>query len=267
MNSPALKEKLNRLTDIIKAYPAVAVAFSGGVDSTFLLKFAHGISKDKVTAVTAVAPNFSPDEIAAAIGFCSGEGIRHVLVDLGDSFLETFADNPENRCYLCKKSIFTKLLSHPGLAGMVFTDGSNKDDSFDFRPGEKALSELGIKSPLLEAGLTKEEIRYASKEIGLAAWDKPALACLASRIPYGEKVTAEKLTAIYSLEKALHEAGFSQVRVRHHGDVARIEVLPGEREKFFDTILMDNINDAAKKAGFTYAALDLSGYKMGNMNK
>ena len=261
-----LQKKIDTLSDILRGYRTVAVAFSGGVDSTFLLKQAHDALGRNVTAVTALASNFAPDEIAEAIEFCDEEGICQLLIGMGETFLEIIADNPVDRCYLCKRRIFSEFLAHPKLAGAVLVDGSNSDDAFDFRPGEKALHELGVKSPLREAGLTKEDIRAASMEIGLATWDKPAFACLASRVPYGEKITKEKLQSIYALEKQLHECGFSQVRVRRHGDLARIEVLPEDREKFFDTAFMDRINKAAKEAGFTFAALDLGGYKMGSLN-
>ncbi|MCL1983165.1 MAG: TIGR00268 family protein, partial [Clostridiales bacterium] len=168
--------------------------------------------------------------------------------------------------YICKKNMLQRLLSLPELDGMAVFDGSNTDDALDYRPGEKALLELGVRSPLREAGLSKEDVRAAARALGLSVWDKPAFACLASRIPYGERITTGKLASIYALEKLLQENGLGQVRVRHHGDVARIEVLPDDRKKFFDTDFMDKINEAAKGAGFVYAALDLGGYKMGNMN-
>jgi len=266
MNGAGLQAKLELLSETLRGYKSLAVAFSGGVDSTFLLKYARDTIGESVLAITVTAPNFPPDEIARAADFCSSEGIRHLIRDLGESFIESFASNPEDRCYICKKGIFSGLLSYPPLNGMLIADGTNADDALDYRPGERALSELGIKSPLREAGLTKNDIRQALKEMGLQIWDKPALACLASRIPYGEEITPEKLRSVYSLESLLHESGFSQVRVRRHGDVARIEVLPGEREKFFDTAFMDRINEAAKNIGFAFAALDLAGYKMGNMN-
>lgn len=258
--------KLSALTDILRRFSPVAVAFSGGVDSTFLLKFAHGVLGKNVMAVTAAAPNFAPDEIAEAINFCKDEKIHHLLIYLGEAFLDSFADNPENRCYICKKNIFGSLLAHPALAGMTLVDGTNADDAVDFRPGERALRELGVQSPLRDAGMSKDDVRTALKDMGLSMWNKPAFACLASRIPYGEKITEEKLNSIYSLEKLLKESGFSQVRVRHHGDTARIEVAPDERVKFFNVDFMDKIDEAAKEAGFTYAALDLGGYRMGNMN-
>ena len=267
MSDINLQKKLNKLTDVIQNYSSVAVAFSGGVDSTFLLRHAHDILGRKAVAVTAVAPNFSPDEIKDAINFCTDEGIMHLLVNMEESFLDSFAHNPVNRCYICKKRIFQTLLAHPGLEGMVLVDGTNSDDASDFRPGEKALVELGVYSPLREAGLSKEEIRAALKELGVPIWNKPAFACLATRIPYGEKITVKKLESIYLLETLLHKNGFEQVRVRHHGDIARIEVLPEDREKFFNTDFMDQINNAAKETGFTYAALDLGGYVMGNLNK
>ena len=266
MIAAELQNKLYILKNIIQDYSPVAVAFSGGVDSTFLLKLAHDCLGGNATAVTAAAPNFAPDEIADAIGFCKSEAIRHLIVYLGDSFLGILEDNPLNRCYICKGHIFKTLRAHPELIGMRLIDGTNADDTLDFRPGEKALRELGVKSPLKEAGLSKGEIRAALRDMGLPVWNKPAFACLASRIPYGEKITYEKLNSIYSLEKTLRESGFSQVRVRHHGDTARIEVMPGERNRFFDTDFMDKINEAAKGAGFVYAALDLGGYSMGSLN-
>ncbi|MCL1808724.1 MAG: ATP-dependent sacrificial sulfur transferase LarE [Clostridiales bacterium] len=266
MTDMNLGKKLNLLAGILQSLPSAAVAFSGGVDSTFLLKYAHGAMKGRVVAATAAAPSFAPDETAEAADFCKSEGIRHIVVNMGDAFLDSFADNPADRCYICKKNMLQRLLAHTELAGMVLLDGSNTDDALDYRPGERALLELGVQSPLREASLSKEEIRTAAKAMGLSVWGKPAFACLASRIPYGERITVGKLASIYRLEKLLHENGFSQVRVRHHGDVARIEVLPEDRKKFFNTDFMEKINKAAKEAGFIYAALDLGGYKMGNLN-
>ena len=266
MIADELKKKLNRLTEILHDYSPVAAALSGGVDSTFLLKHARDALGESVVAVTAAAPNFAPDETEDAVSFCAAEKINHILVGLGDVIMEIIAANPPDRCYFCKKSIFGTLLTLPALEGRTLIDGTNTDDAFDFRPGEKALEELGIKSPLREAGLSKAEIRAAAKEAGLNVWNKPALACLASRIPYGDEITKAKLRAVYSLEKLLRASGFVQVRVRHHGDIARIEVQPSEREKFFDAEFMDKINEAAQGAGFVYAALDLKGYRTGSLN-
>jgi uncharacterized protein len=262
-----LQKKLNKLSDILASYSDVAIAFSGGVDSTFLLKHAHDLLGDNVIAVTAVASIHAPDEVEEAIQFCTDEGIPHLLVNMDDSFLPQIAHNPIDRCYICKKTIFSCLMSHPTLEGLVVADGTNLDDAADFRPGEKALSELGVYSPLREAGLGKQDIRTALKNLGLSVWNKPSFACLASRIPYGEIITIEKLNCSYTLEKFLRENGFSQVRVRHHGEIARIEVLPEDMPKFFYVDFMSEINEVAKTVGFTYAALDLGGYKMGNLNK
>ena len=262
-----LQKKLNKLSDILMSYSEIAIAFSGGVDSTFLLKHAHDMLGDNVIAVTAVAPNHAPDEIEEAIQFCTNQGIPHLLVNTEDDFLDQIAHNPIDRCYICKKIIFEGLMSQPTLEGMVIADGTNLDDAADFRPGEKALAELGVYSPLKEAGLGKDDIRTALKSLGLPIWNKPSFACLASRIPYGEPITTEKLTAVYTLEKLLREKGFNQIRVRHHGEIARIEILPEDMPKFFDVDFMNEINETAKTVGFAYAALDLGGYKMGNMNK
>lgn len=264
------EEKLLKLESILKGYGNMAVAFSGGVDSTFLLLFGKKVLGDHITAVTAAAPNFAPDELAYAEKLCKKECIRHEVIDLGESILSSFCHNPPNRCYICKKAVFSRvkeqiLSLYPAIT--VVADGTNLDDMQDYRPGRKALEELEISSPLKDAGLTKAEIRRWLRDHRCDVWDKPAFACLASRIPYGETITAEKLTAVYKAEKALQDLGFSQVRVRHHGAVARIEVLPEDRARFFDLGFMNQVNELIKNAGFHYAALDLSGYRMGSLNE
>lgn len=268
MLSDVVIAKEKQLAQIMKGYGSVSIAFSGGVDSTYLLKFAHEILGDQVMAMTARAVAFSDEEMEEAAAFCQAHGIQHCKVDLAWEELAGFTENPPNRCYLCKKAIFGKLL---GIAAEnktgIIADGTNADDIGDYRPGMQALSELGIKSPLKEVGLTKLEIREALKERGLSIWEKPAYACLATRVPYGEEITEEKLRNIGAVEKALHDFGFLQVRVRHHGSVARIELVPEEIEKFFDLELMLKVNEIAKENGFQFAALDLAGYKMGNMNR
>lgn len=262
------EEKLKKLEGILQGYGKLAVALSGGVDSTFLLLMGKKALGDQVAAVTAVAPNFAPDEIEYAQKLCEREQIRHVIVELSETVLAEFAHNPPERCYLCKKAIFGQVLFQveQRLPGFTVADGTNLDDMKDYRPGRKALEELSIKSPIRDAGLTKAEVRRGLKELGQEIWKKPAFACLASRIPYGERITAEKMEAVYQAEKFLQEQGFHQVRVRHHGTVARIEVLP-EQRRLFDEPMMDRVADRLKKLGFSYAALDLSGYRMGNLNQ
>lgn len=262
-------EKLEKLNELISGYSTMAVAFSGGVDSTFLLLYGKKVLGDRVLAVTASAPNFAPDEIHYARGLCRQEGIRHMVIDLGEEILSSFFHNPPDRCYICKKSIFGNMKAAvlEAYPEAVLVDGTNVDDGKDYRPGRKALEELSIASPLKEADLTKDEIRRGLKELGGEIWNKPAFACLASRIPYGEEITAEKMAAVYKAETALHELGFEQIRVRHHGTVARIEVLPRQRADFFDLGFMDKVNELIKEAGFSYAALDLAGYRMGSLNE
>lgn len=263
------EEKLAKLEAILKEYQKVAVTFSGGVDSTFLLLFAQKVLGENVIAVTADAPNFAPDEIEYARNLCAQKGITHQLVELGAPILEVFGDNPPDRCYHCKRTVFAQLIQAVGqiMPDAVIADGTNLDDMQDYRPGRKALEELGIASPLKDAGLTKAEVRRGLRDLGGDIWDKPAFACLASRIPYGERITVEKLSAIYRAEMGLRALGFRQVRVRHHGAVARIEVPPEERSRFFDLDFMDQVNEMIKDAGFLYATLDLAGYRMGSLNE
>ena len=243
------REKLQDLERRLREYGEVAVSFSGGVDSTFLLLFAKKVLGENVSAVTISAPNFAPDEIRYAQELCK--------------------NNPPDRCYICKKTLFGKVVDEmrAQLPEAVVADGTNLDDVSDYRPGRKALEELSIASPLKEAGLTKKEVRRGLKELGGDIWDKPAFACLASRIPYGETITKEKLTAIYRAESLLQDLGFRQVRVRHHGTLARIEVLPEARGDFFDLGLMDLVNERLKEFGFLYVTLDLAGYRMGSLNE
>ena len=263
------EEKLADLERIIKGYGRVTVAFSGGVDSTFLLLFASRVLGNALTAITAAGSNFAADETDYAKELCQREGIRHLVVDLGGEFLAEFSHNPPDRCYICKKAIFTRLKNRARALDpdAVMADGTNLDDTRDYRPGRRALEELGIANPLKEAGLTKAEVRRGLKDLGCDIWDKPAFACLASRIPYGQTITQEKLNAVYLAETALKELGFSQVRVRHHGSLAKIEVLPEDRVRFFDLEFMDRVNALARDAGFLFAALDLGGYKMGSLNQ
>lgn len=273
-----LDKKLEKLKNIISGYNRMLVALSGGVDSIFLLIFAYSLWKDgRIAALTANGPHFADDEIEYAASVCRNLGIDHRIISAGH-ILELIEDNPPNRCYICKKAIFSDLKNYAEMTGSILADGTNTDDMNDYRPGYRALQELGIASPLKDAGLTKADIRQALKSIAESdpfikaalitdIWNKPAFACLASRIPYGQPITTEKLSAIYSAETFLKEMGFTQVRVRHHGDLARIEVPPHDRSKFYSESFMDKVNEGVRKSGFRYVSLDLSGYKMGNLNQ
>lgn len=263
-----IKQKLKNLDKIIRSMDSVAIAFSGGVDSTFLLKVAHDLLGDRAVAVTALSLTYPPREFQAAVDFVNRSGIKQLVLTEDELDIEGFADNPVNRCYLCKRDLFTRILkiAHQNNINIV-ADGSNVDDVQDYRPGMQALHELGIVSPLREADMTKEDIRLLSKEMGLPTWNKPAFACLASRIPYGQPITRQKLLMIDEAEQYLLDLGFQQFRVRHHGDIARIEVSPEERARFVDEKIMDQVNEQFKWIGFTYAALDLRGYRTGSLNE
>lgn len=263
-----LNQKLNDLEKIIRSMDRIAIAFSGGVDSTFLLKVTHDLLGDRVVAVTANSSTYPEREFQAAVDFVNGAGIRHLVIAAEELDIEGFTDNPLNRCYLCKRELFTQIveIARENNINLV-ADGSNADDIKDYRPGMKALSELGIVSPLREAHMTKEDIRLLSKQMGLPTWNKPAFACLASRIPYGQKINREKLAMIDKAEQYLLDLGFQQIRVRHHGDIARIEVEPQERSRFVDNELMDQVNEQFRQIGFAYTALDLKGYRTGSLNE
>lgn len=263
-----LYQKLAKLKEDIAQMESLVVAFSGGVDSTFLLKVASEVLGDKVLAVTARSASFPSRELQQAIDFAKEIGTVHILVDSEELDIDGFADNPPNRCYLCKKELFGKIIDVANEKRLKYVaDGANKDDLDDYRPGMVATREMGIKSPLRDADLTKEDIRSISKEIGLSTWDKPSFACLASRIPYGQKISEEKLSMINQAEQYLMNLGLKQVRVRHHGDVARIEVASEERVGLFNIELMDRIHEDFLNMGFKYVAMDLRGYRTGSMNE
>ncbi len=262
------ESKLDILKNNLKQMERVAVAYSGGVDSTFLLKVAHDVMGDKAIAVTTCSAVHPEREFREAADFVQKAGIRHIVISSEELDIAGFADNPPNRCYYCKRELLTKTLevAHSNNIQHV-VEGSNADDTGDYRPGMQAVRELGVKSPLLEAGLGKEEIRILSKKMDLPTWNKPALACLASRFPYGQKITGDKLRVVDQAEQFLLDLGFRQVRVRHHGDVARIEVAATERDRFFNTGLLDRIYEKFKQLGFMYTSLDLKGYRTGSMNE
>ena len=263
-----LQNKLRQLRCNIENMGSLVVAYSGGVDSTFLLKVAYDVLRDRTIAVTARSSTYPEREFKKAAEFARSAGIKHIIIQSEELDIEGFTNNPPNRCYLCKYELFSKIKEVAQKYNIKYiAEGSNIDDLGDYRPGMQAIKELGIISPLKDASLGKDAIRKLSKKIGLPTWDKQSFACLASRFPYGEKITQEKLAMVDRAEQYLLDLGFKQVRVRHHGDTARIEVAETERLKFFDLKLMDNVYKQFKKIGFAYTALDLKGYRTGSMNE
>ena len=260
--------KLEHLRAALREIGSAAVAFSSGVDSTFLLRVAHEELGERIVAVTARSRSFPMRELDEATAFCRAEGVRHEIIASEELDIPGFADNPPDRCYHCKRELFGKLLAFArenGLAAVL--EGSNLDDDGDYRPGRRAIRELGIVSPLHEAGLTKAEIRALSREMGLPTSDKPSFACLASRFPYGERITAAALERVEKAEQWLLDAnlGLTQLRVRSHGNLARIEVPPDAVPRL--AARAKEIAAAFKELGFAYITLDLRGYRTGSMNE
>jgi len=244
------------------------VAFSGGVDSSFLLKVAQDVLENNVIAVTAESSTFPEREVEICKAFTKKYGIRHQMITSEELAVEGFSDNPKNRCYLCKKELFGKIKEIATLQNIpVVLEGSNYDDLGDFRPGRQAVMEYGIQSPLLSACLTKQEIRTLAKEMNLDCWDKPAFACLSSRFPYGEEITLERLAMIDQAEELLIGMGFRQARVRFHREVARIEIPESQFVEIMKPEVRETIYRTLQKIGFQYTTLDLLGYRTGSMNE
>ena len=260
--------KYNELKSMMNGFGSVAVAFSGGVDSTFLLYGAKEALGDQVIAVTAQSCSFPKRELNEAKAFCRERQIRHFICESEELDIEGFSHNPKNRCYLCKHELFEKIQKIAEQEKItVIVEGSNLDDNGDYRPGLQAVAELGIKSPLRQIGFTKNDIRTLSRYLELPTWDKQSFACLSSRFVYGETISKEKLGMVDRAEQLLLDLGFHQVRVRIHDTMARIEVLPEEFVKLIAEDTRAKIITSFREYGFTYISMDLIGYRTGSMNE
>ena len=266
-----LSDKYKNLREYLASLGSVACAFSSGVDSTLLLKVSHDVLGENVLAVTAASAMFPERELNEAREFCRVNNIRHVIFESDELDIPGFKHNPKNRCYLCKKDLFAKILEiarENNIANVI--EGSNLDDLGDYRPGLQAIEELHVKSPLRIAKFSKAEVRELSLELGLKTFDKPSFACLASRFVYGEEITPEKLLMVAESENLLRDLGFRQFRVRLHGNaskIARIEILPEDFAKILQDKTREKIFAELKSFGFDYVTLDLQGYRTGSMNE
>ena len=260
---------IDLLKEEIKPYKRVLVAFSGGVDSTFLLKMCVDVlGPENVFAATGASETYTSGELEFAKKTASDLGVRHIILITDELKDEDFASNTKLRCYHCKKNFFSKLRETADKENIqIILDGTNYDDRDDYRPGRQAAKELGILSPLLQVKISKNEIRLHSKLIGLKTWDRPSNPCLASRIPYGMRITEEKLKVIAQAEDYMHNLGFINVRVRHHGSIARIELFKRDMARFIDNGILEKTDQFMKSLGFTWVALDIGGYRTGSLNE
>ncbi len=267
--SSELETKTKKLREVFHSMKRVVVAFSGGVDSTLLLKTAQNtLGDENVLAVTALSPLYPEREFAGVKKLILRLGARHRVIQSNELEIPGFSENPPNRCYYCKSKLFAELLDLAREESIPFVvEGSTLDDDKDHRPGRKAVQELGIRSPLKEADLTKAEVRELSKMLGLSTWDKPSFACLASRFPYGEQITDEGLKMVDAAEDYLFGLGFRQVRVRHYGNLVRIEILKEEMVRLMSGSLREEVVTHLKEIGYRYITLDLQGFRSGSMNE
>ncbi|MBN1625245.1 MAG: ATP-dependent sacrificial sulfur transferase LarE [Deltaproteobacteria bacterium] len=268
MDIDAARAKREKLIDMLREMPSLLVGFSGGVDSSFLLAVARDVLKEHVTAATVDSIIFPSRERDEAAEFARKIGVEHIIFKSNESTMPEFTANGPDRCYFCKRALsagLKRIAEEKGIAHIAFA--ANTDDLEDYRPGTRAAEEMGIISPLIEAGLNKEEIRFLSREMGLATWDKPSMACLATRIPYGARITAEMLKSIGDAEDFLSGMGFRQIRVRHHGAVARIEVSLTELPRFLEEELRRKVVKRFRELGFKHVSLDLEGFVSGSMNR
>ena len=263
-----IEDKMDALKSILAGMESVIVAYSGGTDSAFLAATAHEVLGDGALAVTAKSPSLAPSELSEAVELAQRLGIHHRIIETHEVEREDYAANNPNRCFFCKDELYTYLSGYAESEGYnSIVNGTNTDDLGDFRPGLNAAKQYGVRSPMVEADLSKPEIRELSKDMDLPTWDKPAQACLSSRIPYGSMVTVEALTRIAQAEEYLHDIGIRQLRVRHHDTVARIEVEPQDFITLTDEAMREQVVRKFREIGYSYVTLDLQGFRSGSMNE
>jgi len=262
------EQKWDRLRELLREMKLAVLAYSGGVDSSLLLRAASEVMGPHLIAVTAVSDTYPQGELEAAQTFVRSLGVTHRIIHTRELDNEQFAQNPPDRCFHCKTELFEKLTAIASTEGIPFIlDGSNTDDQYDYRPGRRAAEKYSVRSPLAEAEINKADVRRLAALLNLPQWDKPSLACLSSRIPYGTRITMDILNRVQQAESCLHGFGFRQVRVRHHGDTARIELDKNDFSRLLDADVADRVVEQLKELGYTYVSLDLAGYRTGNMNE